>query len=115
MSLSSEGSKEVRRLRYEIIRRRDRAEDRQVPTSTHPGDKRHRDPTLTSTFRTLDLAVTEEQVETLSFNMEVEAEDDTDLQRQRCIALPCYLYEYNSSNTKQQKQNQTHDDQTRPK
>ena len=32
MSLSSEGSKEVRRLRYEIIRRRDRAEHRPVPT-----------------------------------------------------------------------------------
>ena len=54
------------------------AEDRQVPTSTHPGDKRHRDPTLTSTIRTLDLPITEEQVKTLSFNMEKEVEHDTD-------------------------------------
>ena len=65
----------------EIIRRRDRAEDRPVPTSTHPGDKRHRDPTLTSTIiGTLHLAITEEQVEILSFTTEEEAEqDDRDL------------------------------------
>ena len=42
----------------EIIRRRDRAEDRPVPTSTHPGDNRHGDPTLTSTIGTLDLTIT---------------------------------------------------------
>ena len=39
-------------------------------------------PSQAQTNKRRSNAVTEEQVETLSFNMEVEAEDDTDLQRQ---------------------------------